>query len=424
MTNAEFFASGHAILRRLIAWGPIAFGVRLGLAGALLLLLGARIAGVHSFPVGDDDRGFWFETNWSLMYPLVWPAVFGGLVYMINLMRDAIARLTSEPLGVIRRKGDAPDFGDYIASEMSRNVAGFTTVCITLAVVLQGIHAATLVQFLIRRRGAPPMLDWTTMFVSGRPSFTANVVFDAVAYVFEAFIIFLGFFFVLKFWMFLQVFSRALRDDAAPYEFHPLVHDPDQRLGLRPLGRFMNVYLVLVIVFEVYVLGRRLQLIGKSGVFSLSEYLTAMVDVVSNYKIALDPRMYQWSTIDGGLWGLLIFLTLPLIVGAYLPLWTLRRYVAKRRDDEWAASARAHEEAKERGDDAAAESLARKMQFLQKTQLWPNGDAIGWRLLVTSVAIALAAWAPPLFVAIAGVAVTLQVGKWLIGIRPRLSGSG
>src|SRR5688500_11140742 len=95
MTNAEFFASGHPVMKRLIAWRPVAFSVRLGLLGAVLLLAGAWIAGVHSYTViPTADRGFWFEANWSLMFPVVFPAVFGGLIYMINLMRDALTSLT------------------------------------------------------------------------------------------------------------------------------------------------------------------------------------------------------------------------------------------------------------------------------------------------------------------------------------------
>ena len=109
------------------------------------------------------------------------------------------------------------------------------------------------------------MLDWTTMFVTGTVRYGSNVAFDVVAYAIEAFVIFIGFFFVLKFWLFLSVFSSTLRSDASDYEFQPLLHDPDRTLGLRPLGRFMNLYLFLVIVFEIYILGRRLQLIGKAA---------------------------------------------------------------------------------------------------------------------------------------------------------------
>jgi hypothetical protein len=423
MTNAEFFASGHPVMRRLIAWGPVAFSVRLGIAAVVMLLLPARLAGVHSFPFAGEDRGFWFEANWSVMYAVVFPGVFGGLVYMINLMRDAIARLTCVPLRVIRKKGeDGPaDFERYLASEMSRHARSFTWICFLLAAVLTTVHGGTLARFLILRDGAPPIVDWTTMFAASKVSYQANLLFDVVAYSFEAFVIFLGFFFVLKFWLFLYIFSGALRNADTPYEFQPLVHDPAQSLGLRPLGAFMNVYLVLVIVFEVYVFGRRLQLVGKGGAFSLSGYVTALVDGAARLKNALDPRMYQWETIDAGLWALLIFLTLPLIVAAYLPLWTLRRYVARRRDDEWANSARAHDQAKERGDEVEAEKLAKRMLLLEKTQLWPNGDATGWRLLVLSVAIGLAAWAPPLCAGIVAVTGMFELGKL---IRTRVFAGG
>jgi hypothetical protein len=228
---------------------------------------------------------------------------------------------------------------------------------------------------------------------------------------------------VLKFWQFLNVFSSTFRNENTAYEFHPLIYDPDRRLGLRPLGAFMNLYLLLVLIFEIYVLGRRLQLVGKAGNFSLSTYLTSLAGGARGLANILDERMYQWNTIDAGLWALLIFLTLPLIVGAYLPLWTLRRYVRKRRDDLWADSARAHERARECGDDVEADRLVKRMALLEQTQLWPNGDARGWRLLAASLAVALAAWAPPLCAALIALAVTLELGKWLVGLRRSVGGA-
>ena len=402
-------------MKRALAWGPVAFSVRLGLAAAVLLLVGARIAGVHSFPFAGDDRGFWFEANWSLMYTVVFPGVFGGLIHMINLMREALIRLTRADVHVIKKRdGNAADFELYIASEMSLRARRLTALCLGLSVVLTAVHGASLARFLVQRAGAPPILDWTTMFSAGHVSYGRNVIFDVLAYSFEALTIFLGFFFVLKFWTFLHVFSRALRDSGVPYEFDAMIHDPDGRLGLRPLGTFMNVYLLLVIIFEMYVFGRRLQLIGKGGDYTLSGYVTTVVDGAHKVGNVLNGDLYQWMTIDAGLWALLIFLTLPLIVGAYLPLWTLRRYVRKRRDDLWLNSSRAHEEAKRRGDEIEAAKLATEMSQLERTQLWPNGDARGWRLLILSIFIAVAAWAPPLCAALLAAGAFLELWKWVV----------
>jgi hypothetical protein len=419
MTDAEFFASGHRIIKKAIAVGPVAFGVRLGIAMALLLLAGSRLAGVHSFPVRSDDRGFWFEPHWSIMFVVVFPALFGGLVHMISLMRDAIARLTHEPLSVITKNGaPAPDFEGYIAEHISKRAFVFTVTCVILATALTAVHGASLGSYLLGWRGTPPILDWATMFSTGQAEPAANISFVVVAYACEALTIFIGFFFVLKFWLFLNVFSETLRDEGTGYEFRPLVYDPDRRLGLRPLGAFMNLYLLLVIIFEVYILGRRLQLIGKVGDFSLSAYLTKLASGASSFVQIFDPRMYQWHTIDAGLWALLIFLTLPLVVGAYFPLWTLRRYVRRRRDNLWEESARAHEMARERGDDAEAEKLARRMTQLQGTQLWPNGDSRGWRLLAVSIGVGVAAWAPPLCVSLLVTGAAAETVKWLLQRKP------
>lgn len=408
-------------MSRFIDWGPVAFGVRLGIAAAVLLLLPAAIVGVHSFPLPGDDRGLWFEPNWSLVYVIVFPSLFGGLVHIISLMRNALRLLVTDAKVILRNGKPATDFEEYIAKRMAAGASRFRWFCITVAVALTAVHGATLALFIVTRKGSPPVLDWTTAFTTGRIPFRANVAFDLLAYSVECFVIFVGFFFVLKFWFFLNIFSRALRDDSTDYKFDPLIHDPDQRLGLRPLGNFMNLYLFLVIVFEAYVLSRRLQLIGKAGDFTLSGYVTALTDHEHFLSNALSDRMYQWSTIDAGLWALLIFMTLPLIVAAYFPLWTLRRYVRKRRDDLWAESARDHEEAKERGDDVEAARLVKKMSQLKRTQLWPNGDSVGWRLLTVSSAISLAAWAPPFCVFLLGTFATLEAGKWIRGRKAERS---
>jgi len=407
-------------MQRVIAWGPIAFAVRLGLTMVLLLMMGSCVAGVHTFPVRYEDRGFWFEPHWSLMFVVVFPALFGGLVHMIPLMRDAVARLTSERLRVIT-KGGAPaaDFESYLATRLSSNATLFSVVCASLAILLTFVHGYSLFIFVLSGRGAP-IVDWSTMFSVGAADPVKNLIFDLLAYSIEAVVIFIGFFFVLKFWLFLSAFSRTFRDDRTGYEFQPLVYDPDRRLGLRPLGAFMNLYLSLVIVFELYILGRRLQLIGKHGQYSITNYLTTLFDGARSFRTILNQDLYQWHTIDAGLWALLIFLTLPLVVGAYFPLWTLRRYVRGRRDDLWSECARAYEGAKEAGDEAEAQRLLQRMNLLQHTQLWPNGDARGWRLLTLSVAIGLAAWAPPFCVWLLAVGSTIEFGKWLVGLRATL----
>ncbi|MCU1231188.1 MAG: hypothetical protein JWO97_4072 [Acidobacteria bacterium] len=406
-------------MSRFIDWGPVAFGVRLGIAAAVLLLLPAAIVGVHSFPLPGDDRGLWFEPNWSLVYVIVFPSLFGGLVHIISLMRNALRLLTSDAVRVILRDGEpAADFEAYIAKRMAAGATRFRWLCISLAIILTAVHGATLARFLITREGMPPVLDWTTEFTTGRIPFRANVAFDLLAYSVECFVIFVGFFFVLKFWFFLNIFSRALRDESTDYTFNPLINDPDQRLGLRPLGDFMNLYLFLVIVFEAYVLSRRLQLVGKSGDFTLSGYVTALADRAHLLGNALSERMYQWHTIDAGLWALLIFMTLPLIVAAYFPLWTLRRYVGKRRLDLWEESVRDHDEAVKREDDIEAARLWKKMSQLKSTQLWPNGDSEGWLLLSGSVAISIAAWAPPFCAWLIGLAATIGAGKLLGSLKP------
>jgi hypothetical protein len=426
MTDAEFFASGHTLLKRMIAWGPLKFAAFLGATAVILLLVPARIVGVYSFPWRGENVGFWFEPNWSFVYAIVLPFLFGSFVHMISLMRRALRRLTSEQLHVITKNGKpAKDFEKYISNRLARRARSLMITSTSLAASLTILDFANDVGTVaLYRPRMPSHVDWSTMFVVNHAIPAArNLAFDVVAYSAEGLAIFLGFFFILKFWTFLMVFSDSLRHTNVAFEFDPLVHDPEQRLGLGPLGEFMNVYLTLVIVFEFYILGRRLQLIGKGSDFTISTYLGALTSgaqsVANALSNVLNAKFYQWNTIDFGLWLLLICLTLPLIVGAYFPLWTLRRYVARRRNELWDESARAHEDAKRGGKDAEATKLKIRMKQLEHTQLWPNGDMLGWHLMAISVAIGLAAWAPPLCAYLIALAVVFNLGRWLIRVfRP------
>src|SRR5215212_4131150 len=80
------------------------------------------------------------------------------------------------------------------------------------------------------------------------------------------------------------------------------------------------------------------------------------------------------------------------------PLWQLRGYIKRSIEKFYDEDMLQLEAAKTRGDNETADRLQERIECWLKAEVWPNGDDAGWRLLGASVAISLAAWAPPLFI--------------------------
>jgi len=159
--------------------------------------------------------------------------------------------------------------------------------------------------------------DWSVAFVFTDVSRTANLAFDALAYTVQGVAIFLGFFCLMKFWLFMQAFSISLRDRGRPYEYKPWLYDPEHRLGLKPIGRIFNIFLLIVVAFQVYVLIHRLQQIHLRGSYRINEYLNKLFSGRNTFTSVTDGSLYSWQTIDEGTWLLLILMTLPMIAVAY-----------------------------------------------------------------------------------------------------------
>lgn len=424
----SFLAGRTAVLASVLNWNPVTFFVRTSLISVVLLLLPSYWLGIHDLTYGKQNVGFWYEPNWSLMFPIVLPAIFAGFLYLSSLMVTALRDLEDPNLRVITSESELrleDDFSQrfhrvrWITLATAAGLALLLVFLDTLS--LQAVYSAAwrgdeIPSEYLNWSGPlqASSQDWSTAFTfTPDVHWTSNLVFTLLAYSFEAGVIFLGFFFIFSFWRYFRFISQIINPARSTiFTFHPI--DTDTRLGLRPLGRIMNMYLGLVLIFEAYVFLHRLQLIGRSPRFTIPSYLGELLAAYPSLPNLFDRRLLAFDSVNIGTWMLLIFMTLPLLAAAYFPIWTLRRYLAIRRDALWRDYAREHEAAVTRGDDKQAALLHTRMNMLNGVELWPNGDAAAYRLLSYAAALAIAAWAPPVLLALIALGVCGEVLSLLV----------
>src|SRR5580704_15177911 len=74
---ADFMYGGTSLLGKLLTVSPLKLFVLLFLAAILLLVLPSLAIGVASIPLTDGSNvGILHKKNWSLVYPLLFPAIF------------------------------------------------------------------------------------------------------------------------------------------------------------------------------------------------------------------------------------------------------------------------------------------------------------------------------------------------------------
>jgi hypothetical protein len=404
MDAAGLVVSGHRYAEKIVRSGPLKFAGWLSVAAIIALLLPARFIGVHSLPGTNEDVGIWWQANWSLQFVVVLPAIFGGFVALAYWSHGALGTLCDAKRSVIVKSDGAPadDYHTYISRLLRTSARRVTWTAIVLAIILSLVDILTVVRAVRQwdQRGSLDGYesDWSVAFTFTDVSRSANLAFDALAYTVQGVAIFLGFFCLMKFWLFMQAFSISLRDRGHPYEYKPWLYDPEHRLGLKPIGRIFNIFLLIVVAFQIYVLIHRLQQIHLRGSYRINEYLNKLFSGRNTFTSVTDGSLYSWQTIDEGTWLLLILMTLPMIAVAYFPLWKLRGYIKRSIEKFYDEDMLQLEAAKTRGDSETADRLQERIECWLKAEVWPNGDDAGWRLLGANVAISLAAWAPPLFI--------------------------
>jgi hypothetical protein len=412
MNTQELLYRRHTILGRIFSSEPIYVGLGLSAIWSLLLFGGAYVARVLEIPQVAElphvGTGLLHRPNWTLMYPVILPLVFGIATWISRTLVRAAERLTWPENEIILTKDGKPP-ADYLArlsDYISERARTYVPVIAILVCVIFVADTKDIVYGVWRHsRDATyqfSVWDWSVAYAMHptaggwmAPSLKLNLAFDFIAYFVEATGILLGFYWVVTFWWFLKGVCDLMIPAKAPFKFNPLWQDQSARLGLAPLGDAFNYFLFQSLLFEVYIFFHRLQMIQwRGGPGSRQHFFNNIFHCLSNWDTGCLFSANRFDTLDNGLWMLLIFLSLPIIVISYLPLWQLRAYVIKQRDDLFDATARDLDDAIKNGDTELEATLRRKKKALRDACIWPNGELAGWFLFGSTCFLAFVAWFP------------------------------
>jgi hypothetical protein len=435
MTTKEFFFDGHPLLGRVFTMPVKTFLCVSSGSAILLMLLPSWLINVHLIPCDVGNYGFWLKPNWLPMYGVILPIIFGTMIALSKNLHDSVLKLSRPPLDVITKKpttpASTPSYPQLLSSRLAKSATPIFIVSLVLALGILAIDTRNLWSgFAHNRFYGKVQPDWDTAYTgfakdkyeiyckdspnsckqiicSGYqpPTKTANLLFDIITYAFQGTVFFLGFFWVGKFYWFLQSFSSLMRFEDSPYQFNPLDNpqDPDTRMGLRPMGYVFNGFLVITLLFQLYIFFYRVELvrIGRPGI-TRWQY----VESLFLHPLKMD---FAFGTVTISLILLILFMNLPIAVICYFPLWTLYRYVKRRRNEAWEEHAREFANAVEKSDRKRATELNSKMNVLQRACVWPNGDTTARRFLIIMLVLAVSSVVPPLLPYSIGAGVLAEV---------------
>jgi hypothetical protein len=422
VTTQELLYCRHPALGKLFSRTPIYLGIFLSFSWTILLFGSAAIVGVLTIPTvlepPHNGTGILARANWSLMYPVILPFLFGVASWISGNLVTTVERLTwPENKIILTKDGQIPT--DYAAklSDFIFRRAGKVGVVLIVLVVLIFIADTKDIFYGVWRHSRDadyqfPVWDWSVAYAMHPaapgwtpPSLILNLGFDFIAYAVEASAIFLGFYWIVTFWLFLKGVCDLMIPEDAPFKFNPMWEDPSAVLGLAPLGRAFNSFLFQSLAFEAYIFFHRIQMIEwRGGAGSARQLFADSLRCSLKFDLACILQSNRWDAVDNGLWLLLICLSLPIIIISYLPLWQLRNYITRQKNSLFDSTERVLNDALEHGNEVLASKLTRKKQALEDASIWPNGQLVGWALFGSTCVLAFAAWFPALLLPVGIVA--------------------
>jgi hypothetical protein len=431
MNTREFLFKGHPIMGRVFTMPIKTFIALFSGSAILLLLLPAWLINVHLIPCNQGNYGFWLKWNWSILYVIVLPAIFGTMILLSSRLKWGVLKLCCVPLNVITRKSgvNAPEYPELLSARVGQSARPLFVIALLLAVFILAADTHELwAGYYYDKFPDKVQPDWDTAYTGFAkdkyeayckdtigaceqiicenyrpPSKPANLLFAFLPYTFQGVVFYLAFFWVGKFYWFLQSFSALMRFEDSPYEFNPLDNPkhPDTRMGLRPMSNIFNGFLIITILFQIYIFYYRIELVSLARHTSRWSYFKELFTNPTNMDFA-----FGTGTVSA--WLLIIFMNVPIVVICYFPLWTLHRYVRRRRYEAWEAHARAFADAVQNRNEEQSAELEAKMNILQRADVWPNGDTTARRFLIIMVVLAIAAMFPPLLPYLMGAGFTTE----------------
>jgi hypothetical protein len=397
-------------LGAFFSFPPIRLGLFFSAGSILFLIIPALLAHValikdslgHTWPW----VGFWQRWNWAIMYLIILPLIFAGAAALSQFSLTIFSCLTDGKYAVVKKSdgSEAVDFADAIAIETSHKAQLIFWSALGIAIFLTVVDTHELAvgyyNYFTHRPYTFGDSDWSVAFALPPSRFllygfhqtsaAGNALFDLLAYSIQTATIFLGLFWIMIYWATLNAFSTRLVDTEIDFRFDPWWDDPECRMGLLEVGKLFNGFLAIATLFEIYVLGHRFQLIARAGI-PLAQYAREIKDGAKNLQILWAHRAFD--TCTPGMWLLLIFILLPIVVIAWVPLIRFRKYLRSVKKAKYKSL---QEELKIYKFGTAERNAALDVwNKINTANVWPNGDFAGWSFLVFMFVLAGASWFPP-----------------------------
>ena len=415
----QLIFSGHGIIGRLFTSNPWVVAAIASSLAILCLNLPAGLLGLGHVIANDGrDVGYFAKYNWSLVYPLLVPALLALGILTFRRMHSAVYELINEndvPV-IMNDKGlPAKDYPLYLSKTLATGAGWIEAVAATVALAITMIDTADLWPPFFNG-GAIPISrtkEWDTaaFWYSHGHVFGhvwRNYGFDLIAYAFQTSLIFLGLVFLIKYWTFMRAMVAIIDQGKPPYRFAPLIRDTDRRLGLKPLGWVFNFFLVVIVLYQVYSFYHRIELIDANRGNESQGYLKVIWRAVKPSEntgilqqaktlLKLPANDYAWAHLaNPSSWLPLVFSLPPILVICLLPLGSLFLYLRREMQRMTKEANRALSIARSTHDDKRSNEIIADKKCLEETTIWPNGSRTGSMFLILMVGLLIGTIAPPL----------------------------
>lgn len=147
----DFLYRGHRFLGRLLTLPPFTLFLRLSAFFTALFFVPAMILRVDCIwletKFGPRYVGLSQSPNWSLMFPLVLPALFAGIAWASNQMRQSVEKLVHGEVAVIKAlSADSKDYVEAFSENLARTGQILVVIALILAIAFSLIDISNIVR--------------------------------------------------------------------------------------------------------------------------------------------------------------------------------------------------------------------------------------------------------------------------------------
>lgn len=408
-------------------------------------ILAAIAVRLHSIPTAQGNRGFLYSYHWSLMFPLIIPLILAMAAAISEGMRSCIIKLEKNGRIVKREPATTVSYAQALSKELSAWARPLLIGALAIALVMVLADTYNLWIGFVPGHSFPASRkpEWDTAFnvanwgatyespafreyLQMPPSKTGNLLFDIASYLSLIAAYGLGLFWFGKFTLYLLAVSRLIGGQHPTHLFCPLINDLDLRMGLKPMSRIFNNFLAITILVEAWAFYHRLHLIKLANNQPFHAYITTTLQRIvfppesptipyplTHFTELFNRSSWALNGIDVSAITTLLFMTLPIIAVCIFPLWRIRKFVGQRRDEELGRLQKEYEEALEAKEYDRVQLVEHEKTCLEKTNIWPNGNARAKRYLTIIFALAAGALAPPLLAIILAVRLSNTLSNYV-----------